>query len=77
MREEQSMPLPPAGAASSNEGPCLHERCRLLRLKLRDLVWRVDQARLQLESEDRAIDDRTLAQFLDTSDLHPLMEAAR
>ena len=76
MREDR--PLSPPGSADAlQDAPCPNDRCNVLRRKLRELVWRVDQARLQLESDDRAIDDRTLAQFLDTSDLHPLMEAGR
>lgn len=77
MREDQPMPRSLPEGASEIAAPCEHDRCRELRLKLRELVWRVDQARAQLESKDRAIDDLTLAQFLDTSDLHPLMEAPR
>ncbi len=68
---------PPDSAGALQDASCSHDRRNVLRRKLRELVWRVDQTRLQLESDDRAIDDRTLAQFLDTSDLHPLMEAGR
>lgn len=76
MREDRPLPSPESAGAFQG-APCPNDRCNVLRRKLRELVWRVDQARLQLESGDRAIDDRTLAQFLYTSDLHPLMEAGR
>lgn len=44
-----------------------------LRIKLRELVWRMDQVAEQLQSPRRAIDDHTLAQVLDTSDAKALL----
>lgn len=44
-----------------------------LRLKLRELIWRMDQVAEQLRSPARAIDDLTLAQVLDTGDAKSLL----
>ncbi|MBN9479514.1 MULTISPECIES: hypothetical protein [Brevundimonas] len=47
-----------------------------LALKLRDLLWRVDQVRAELQNPVRAMDDATLAEVLDTRDLKALLEGA-
>ncbi|WP_426038300.1 hypothetical protein [Brevundimonas sp. DC300-4] len=47
-----------------------------LALKLRDLLWRVDQVRAELKNPVRAMDDATLAEVLDTRDLKALLEGA-
>ncbi len=44
-----------------------------LRVKLRELIWRMDQVAEQLRSPARAMDDRTLAQVLDTGDAKSLL----
>ncbi len=44
-----------------------------LRVKLREVIWRMDQVAEQLRSPARAMDDRTLAQVLDTEDAKALL----
>lgn len=56
------------------EPPGPRDDQQVIRAKLRDLVWRVDQVRSQLTAPSRAMDDRTLAQFLETADAHEALK---
>lgn len=49
------------------------DEVQALRVKLRDLVWRMDQVGEQLRSPARAMDDQTLAQVLETGDAKALL----
>ncbi|MFN3931524.1 MAG: hypothetical protein ACK4JY_07230 [Brevundimonas sp.] len=49
------------------------EPTQALRVKLRELVWRMDQVAEQLRTTARTIDDQTLALVLDTSDAKALL----
>lgn len=69
-------PPPPRPSGLEAGGHAGLSEATHLRIKLRDLVWRVDQVRAQLENPRRAMDDATLAQVLDTRDLKILLEGA-
>jgi hypothetical protein len=51
----------------------LPDDSQALRVKLRELIWRMDQVGEQLRSPARDIDDQTLAAVLDTSDAKALL----
>lgn len=55
--------------------PILSEATHL-GLKLKELLWRVDQVRTELQNPARTLDDATLADVLDTRDLKALLEGA-
>lgn len=57
---------------SAPGGPLSSEKA--LRLKMRELVWRMEQVAAQLRSDDRALDDQTLARILDASDARALID---
>lgn len=61
-------PLPCEGPLA----PVLDEP-QTLRVKMRELIWRMDQVAGQLRAPGRVIDDQTLAQILDTSDARALL----
>ncbi len=55
------------------DSPAVLDPSQALRVKMRELVWRMDQVGQQLRSPRRAIDDQTLAMVLDTSDAKALL----
>lgn len=56
-----------------SDSPVPRDESQALRVKLRELIWRMDQVGEQLRTPRRAIDDQTLAMVLDTSDAKALL----